>query len=464
MKIQSLYFIVFSLLLSACATIKPDAPAVLTQEAMRATHLTDNRIVVPIEIDMTKFIKEADRKIPAVIKGGDQPCSGVRYEYEFFKDQFNVHANQQTLTTTLLGSYWIKMNYCAACSKLFGKEDKCISPVIPFSCGVNEERPSVNIQLTTQVGVNKQYGVSSVTKIQAIEPINPCKVTLFKFDATKAVMKRVTAVVEEEAANMDKELESISFKKEAELFWKQLNTSYSIPNLGYLHVEPRSVAIVKPTFLNNKLYTSLVLNCSTLLNQQAEHGSKKELPELKVISAVEKDTFSVVTDIELSYDSLSYVLTQQLKDQVVNLKGNQFVFKNFEVKGLLNNKISLAVHFEGSKKGVLYLKGVPTFDNATKTFRLDELDYELETKSAILKLADWLYSKRITEELQKASTISFQQEVTDLIQTVHKNINRKIGDYQLRGTIVQASVNQIQTSLEHLYLQTKVDAQLKVTD
>ncbi|MCO5259393.1 MAG: DUF4403 family protein [Crocinitomicaceae bacterium] len=449
--------------LSSCGAIKPTAPLLLQDETNSKISAVNNQIVVPLEVNLSKLVKEAENKVPDVMKGGDYPCSGVRYMYEFYKDAFQITADKQTIITKLDGSYWIKMNYCATCTGIFG-DQKCLSPVIPFSCGVNETKPSVKISLLTDVSVNKDFGLTAKTKIDKVEPVNPCKVTVFKFDATEKVMERVTAVVTEQAKTMDAELAEISFKKDAEDLWKQLNKSISVPGFGYLHVQPKSISLVKPRFENNKLYTALLLNCSTLLNQTQEQASPSKLPELQIVSSIPKDTFELITDITLDYDSLSTLMTKELGGKTLDLRGKQFVFTKFDVNALPDNRIVIGVTFDGSKKGVLYLKGTPEFNNESKVFSLTAIDYDIQTISTLIKMADWLFSKKITEELRKASTVDFKEDFDKLKATVNQSLKQKIGDYQLNGKVHDAKVETIKTNLTNLYLRTSVKANLKVTD
>lgn len=464
MKVNTtLGFLFLVILATSCASIKPTAPDFLKEQQQMPSTSVSNQIVVPLEVNLSGLVKEAENSVPAVMKGSDYPCSGVRYSYEFYKDKFQITADKQVITSKLNGSYWIKMNYCAGCTGLFGDQN-CISPVIPFSCGVNETKPSVEITLTTKIGITKDYALTATTKIDKVEPIHPCKVTVFRFDATGEVMKRVTAVVESEAKEMDKKLGEIQFKNEAEAFWKQLNQSFKIPNLGFLHVQPKAISIVKPRFENNKLYSALLLNCTTFINQEEKNSATSKLPELQVVSSTPKDTFEVFTDITLDYDSLSQLMTTQLGGKTLELRNKQFVFTKFDVNPLPDNRIVIGVHFDGSKNGILYLKGQPVFDNNTKVFSLTAIEYDIETKSSLIKFADWLFSKKITDELQKASTVDFKSDFEKLKAEINQNLKRKIGDYTLSGKVHDAKVHNIYVDLNHLFLRTGVTANLKVTD
>lgn len=461
---QILWVLFFSpfIFSTSCKTIKTDKPATETLPKPVRRNVV-NQIVVPIEINLNNYFKQADQKIPKITKGADNPCAGVRYAFEFTKDSFDITTKNNQLLSELYGSYWIKMNYCAGCTSLFGAPT-CLTPVVPFSCGIGEKKPSVKIGLTTQIGVDKTYKVESKTIISELKPINPCEVTVFHFDATGEVMKEVRKTIDRQSKELDKQLEMISFEKDAKNVWNNLFQSLPIPYLGYLHLEPKKISLTKPEFSKKKLKTTLILDCATSINQDQTSKPATPLPPLTIAQKNQTDTFEVVTDIQLNCDSLSALLTNQVKGQKVETAGKTFVFEKVSMEGMPQNKLLLSLNFSGSKTGILYLLGTPTFDNITKTFSIQDLSYELETKSSLLKTAKWLFDKRIYNELSKASTLNFSKEFDMIKKQIEKSLYQNFGDYELRGKAHDIDIAEISVSNNELFLQTVIQSQLKIGD
>lgn len=448
--------------LVSCAAINPEKPTVSALQSPPPLTNTLNNIVVPVEISLSPYFKDADKSVPAVTSGSDKPCSGIRYDYQFQKDSFRISTVNNRILSELHGSYWIKMEYCAACSDMLSAKPVCLTPVIPFSCGINETKPSLRIRLATELGMNDNYGLSTKTSIQELNPLNPCEVTLFRFDATDEVIKEVRKTLEKQCRQTDKELARISFKKDAEDLWKNMNQSVKIPYLGYIHFEPVAISLVKPRLEQNKLYTTLVLNCRTYLNQVPDKTQATELPKLNIVSGAPKDTFDLLTDFELNYDSISRLFTEQVKGKTVDFNKNHFVFDAVDVSGLDQNRLVLGIHFSGTKKGILYLQGIPVFDNTTKILELSKLEFDLKTKSVLLKSAKWLFSNRIYTELEKATKLDLTSQFNDLKKMIDKNLQKKAGDLTLSGKTHDVSVVRIFPTLDHLYLRTCLKAQLNV--
>lgn len=461
--LKILTFITFtSSILVSCSTIKPEKPTVSAVESLPPVTTAVNNIVVPVEISLGSYFKDADKSVPAVTSGSDKPCSGIRYDYQFQKDSFNISTSNNRILSELYGSYWIKMEYCAGCSDLLSAKPVCLTPLIPFSCGINETKPSLRIRLATELNLNENYGLNTKTSISELKPLNPCEVTVFRFDATDEVVKEVRKTVEKQCVETDKELARISFKKDAEDLWKNMNQSIKIPYLGYIHFEPVSLSLVKPRLDQNKLYTTLVLNCKTYLNQDPVKSQATELPKLNIIPSAPKDTFDLFTDFELNYDSISKLFTEQVKGQSIDFNKNHFVFDAVDVSGLDKNRLVLGIHFSGTKKGILYLEGVPVFDNTTKILELSKLEFDLKTKSVLLKSAKWLFSNRIYTELEKATKLDLTSQFNDLKKTIDKNLRKKTGDLSISGKTHDVTVVHIFPTLKHLHLRTCLKAQLNV--
>ena len=451
------------ILASSCRSIVPEAP-VSTNLSTTPPEINSvtNTIVVPVEMNLATYFRDANKSVPELTSGSDKPCSGIRYEYQFKKDSFSISTINNRLLSELYGSYWIKMEYCAGCSDLLTEKPICLTPVIAFSCGINETKPSLRIRFATELNINKDYGLNTHTTINELKSLNPCEVTVFRFDATDKVMKEVRKTLEDQCRQTDKELSGISFLKDADDLWKSMHQSINIPYMGLIHFQPISLSLVKPRLENNKLYTTLVLNCKTYLNQSPAKSPVSDLPELTIIPNAPKDTFDLLTDFELNYDSISRLFTEQVKGQRIDFNKKHFEFDAIKVSGLDKNKVLLAIHFSGTKKGVLYLQGIPSFDNDTKILELSKLEFDLKTKSLLLKSANWLFSNRIYTELEKATKLDLSEQFNDLKKTIDQNLQKKTGDLTLQGKTHDISVIHIFPTVNYLYLRTCLKAQLNV--
>jgi hypothetical protein len=102
--------------------------------------------------------------------------------------------------------------------------------------------------------------------------------------------------------------------------------------------------------------------------------------------------------------------------------------------------------FDGAKKGTIYLTGIPVLDIISQKISMKELDFDIQTKSVLLKTAKWMFNKKILEELEKNTVF----ELKDLLNESKSNIVSAINTEITKGVKMSGSVNQI--SLQEIYL------------
>jgi hypothetical protein len=77
---------------------------------------------------------------------------------------------------------------------------------------------------------------------------------------------------------------------------------------------------------------------------------------------------------------------------------------------------------------------------------MKELDFDIQTKSVLLKTAKWLFNKRILDELEKNSVF----ELKDLLNESKSNIVSAINTEITKGVKMSGAVNKI--SIKEIYL------------
>lgn len=74
-----------------------------------------------------------------------------------------------------------------------------------------------------------------------------------------------------------------------------------------------------------------------------------------------------------------------------------------------DGKMVIALDVLGSINGTLYLNGFPQYNPKTKEIYFDKLDYVLDTKSKLMRTANWLAQGYVLRKWRKAVDILFSQ-------------------------------------------------------
>ena len=125
--------------------------------------------------------------------------------------------------------------------------------------------------------------------------------------------------------------------------------------------------------------------------------------------------------------------------------------------------MGVEVDFEGSKRGTLYLTGLPVYDSITHYIRVDDLQFDLKTKNILLKSAKWLLSDKIRKEMQKAMNIDLKPQMADAKKMMNEALNTQY-DYgvTLKGKIKELKITDYQLRSQELWVRTFLSGDLKV--
>ena len=118
-----------------------------------------------------------------------------------------------------------------------------------------------------------------------------------------------------------------------------------------------------------------------------------------------------------------------------------------------DTKLVLAIDLiekENTKKVfTFYLWGRPHLDTATQTISLEEFDYTLESKNALIDIADWFFNEDIQKLLKETTVFHYKSKLVNLsnkLSTIHKTTKNGI----LEGGINSIYANSIFTSKDAL--------------
>jgi hypothetical protein len=205
---------------------------------------------------------------------------------------------------------------------------------------------------------------------------------------------------------------------------------------------------------------SVGIKATPEIRSQAVANKIQKLPNLSTY--VKNDGFSVYTDIRMHYDTLAKQIMGFLGDQKFE-SGSQFI----TIKGLrlfaVESRLGVEVDFIGTKKGTLYLTGVPVYDSLAQQIRVDDLQFDLKTKNILLKSAKWLLSDKIRKEMQKAMNMDMKPQILEAKKMMNEALNTKYDQgVTLKGKVKDLNITDYQMRAEELWVRAFVSGTLKV--
>jgi hypothetical protein len=142
--------------------------------------------------------------------------------------------------------------------------------------------------------------------------------------------------------------------------------------------------------------------------------------------------------------------------------GKEIRVDSLHVLGNKEQKLVIQVYFSGSKHGVFYLVGRPMITN-DQFFVLTDLEYDINSKSVLLKTAKWLFDKRILEELTKSAKYDLNPLLNETKKTITKQLNSQLDEgVFLSGTAERLAISTIQLGTSGFFLTTEVSGNMKL--
>lgn len=448
-------------LLWSCKAIHAPLPNIENEE-ITLTEQTVSIISLPVSIKLAPFYKEINATSPKKISGANNTCEGVSYSYLFKRTPLTFYGVENQLISTINGEYSLRLNYCPKCTSLFNKTGNCVVPRIYASCGVDEPMKKIKAQFGTYLKLNKDYSIYSKTKLLKLNLLDPCKITVFKYDATSEVKKEFRKSLNDMAIEIDSQIKETNLKKDVQILWDKISGPIPLGAFGYLYINPKKISLSNLNYKSDLASLNFNLYAKPIFKSSLDTSFKfSKVPKLSTYK--KEDGFSIEFDIRESFDSLSVLINQQLKDSLIKIKKHVFIFKECSVFNASNKKIGIKISFSGKKKGTLFLVGTPYYNSKNKILSFPDLDFDIETKNLLLKSAKWLLNKKVKEKMIAAAVFNLEKEIDNIKKQINTALNQEyMSKVTLSGKVNKIDIKQISLLENELFIRAIGAGSLKV--
>jgi hypothetical protein len=358
--------------------------------------------------------------------GWVQEECGTRYKYIFRRSPLQMKASGTSLNLGFTGYY-----------KIIGSTRVCVAGAAvtpwtaPCRCGFNEPERRVNVSFTNSVSIQQDYRVRLQIKRNEPQPLDKCEVCFWGQDITREVMNGLKEELDTAKAALERNYGTIDMKPQFQQVWNQLNRAYNIYEMGWLQVNPQRLRINNLYAKEDSLYVYLGLSARPVISFEKPAEYMTLLPPIGAASR--QQGFSIFLDALLNYDSLSNILNRHIANKEFEFnKGpvkKKFIIQDCKLYGTGNEKLIIKVNFGGTNEGTFYLTGKPVYNKDTRVLEIKDIDFDIKSKNALLKSAEWLFSKRITSEISKYT----KYDLTSFIDTAKVTINQQLNREWIKG-------------------------------
>src|SRR5687768_13626842 len=422
--ISGLFLLIFY---SSCSKkIIPDKPF-LSQTNFRFDSLPESEINIPVQIDLEPVYSIVENSIDTVFTSPAWPDAWVnidcatRYKYHFRRGPLQLAASGQTLNIGFMGYY-----------KIIGSTRVCAGNTVlspwtpPCRCGFDEAERRVKVSFSNTIAVLPDYKIKINIKRQEPEPLDQCQVCFFGADITGQVMKGLKDELDFAKKTIEDSFGMVDLKPMVQKVWNNLAQTFNLYGLGWLQVNPQKIRLNNLFAKNDTLNVFLGLTAKPVIRFEKPMPSVSIVPRLSDFSHY--PGFNIFLDAVLNYDSLSTILNSRIKDKQFNIEGsaNKYVIiKDSRIYGAGNEKLIIKIWFTGTNEGIAYFTGKPVYNETKNEIEIRDIDFDVKTKNLLLKSADWLFSRRIINEISRYARFDLTSYVDTAKLLMNQHLNRE---------------------------------------
>ena len=209
---------------------------------------------------------------------------------------------------------------------------------------------------------------------------------------------------------------------------------------SWLKVTPQELYATEAQLKSNAVNITVGLKClmESSIGLKPKSVFDRNKIVLKTTSNLPEKVVANITAVS-TYQDASRIITENFKGQVFGSGKRKVTVQNVQIWHK-QGKMIIALDMTGSLNGRIYLSGFPQFDTEKKELYFDELDYALETKSRLMKTANWLFQGMVLAKIKESCRYSIQPNLEEGKKTMLKYLN----NYSpVTGVFVNGKMNDI---------------------
>jgi len=398
---------------------------------------TTSSVDVTLSVPMAQVRQAAENQVPRHLRvdpynaqvNGGADRGGVSYGYDVQRGDVSVAANGNALTLTSDVRY-----------EVWGQARGPLNILLRGHCGPGDNPPpTAHIGLTSTISTDAGWNLVTHTT-GSIAPTGPCSVTFLGINIAPRVMDAVNDALGHVLPQIDGTVaQTANLHARVQSAWTSLLAPVRLDSNTYLVVHPVAAGLTPVSMDNSSLKVGLHIEA----HPEIVVGTTPPLADQRILpaaaSASPGNAFSLAVPVSISMAFLNDQLRQALKIGSGGVRypptGPFSLTPSSADLSVYGKKAVLRLGLTGSANAIIYLIGTPHFDPVTNMLDVPDLDYTLETKNLLAKVADWAEGARALADLKQRLHVDLSAQAATARQTLTNAINQRIGDIQLTGTL-----------------------------
>jgi hypothetical protein len=206
----------------------------------------------------------------------------------------------------------------------------------------------------------------------------------------------------------------------------------------WFKLQPIELYDTAATLKDSKITLQMGLKCNmqTMVGREPINTFDKDRIILKPVSSMPDRITASIAAVS-TYKSASNIITKNFQGETF-ASGSRVVTVQKVNLWYKDGKLIIALDLSGSINGTIYLAGIPNYNSLTKEIYFDNLEYVLNTKSVLLKSANWLVKGTILRKIQENCKYS----IHDNLEEGKQNMLPYLNNYSpMKGIFINGSLD-----------------------
>ena len=233
---------------------------------------------------------------------------------------------------------------------------------------------------------------------------------------------------------------------------------------AWLKITP-SELLLYPLYAQNnqfKLSVGLRSYAELVVGPQPPARTAAPLPNLKLVSG-QDNSFRIALNTDLFYKDILSIASPLLLNKELGSDGKSIVVKEFDMFGN-GDRLLVKLVTTGSVEGVFYLVCKPVFNPKTNVFSVEDLDFDMQSRSLLMQSADWFLHGTIKSAIQEKLTMDLTPRLNQAREMAAKAMARvSLADNVfLSGSIKSLKLNDLMVQKDKISIQVCTEGETAI--
>lgn len=410
-----LFFCVTIIGFWSCKTIKVDRPR--EEYTPLAYTPVPSVFNLPVDIDLKKIEKSVNDKFKGLIYE-DNNLEDDNLQLKLWKSknfEFNVKGSQISYKVPI--KIWSKFGW---------KIEKFGFSISDYYDVTGE----ISLKYKSTLSITPDWKIKTVTTSDGYEWITKptmsvvgvtIPVTAIANVALKTCSKMINTQIDKAIS------ESVNIKKEVEKVWismqnpMNVNADYNI----WLKITPQEIFTAPLSSQQNHITLNIGAKASveTFMGYQPEKPAPRALPNLGYTPKSNED-FVLNFSSDITYNQIRDIAQKELIGKEFSQGKRKIKVEKLDVFGS-EGKMMFMSQISGSVKGVIYFTGVPVYNSDSNIVEMKDIDFELNTRNALINSANWLLHGTFLKLIEP----QLKFPIGDQIKSMKDLVNKELASY-----------------------------------